>query len=160
MAGWETFSVVTGGAAGAMIGLLFVAVSIRVDVIAASADFSSRAGQTLILFATILLVGVLLAIPDESRWELGLELLALALVIGVTLYLLERQARAHASKERISRILAAVGSNASTPLLLVAAGVLLLFDVKAGLYLLVPTVIVAMISGLVSAWLLLIHVGN
>ena len=32
---WDTFTVVLGGAAGALIGLLFVSVSIRIDVIAA-----------------------------------------------------------------------------------------------------------------------------
>jgi len=40
--GWDTFAVVIGGAAGALIGLLFVSVSIRIEVISASPDFRNR----------------------------------------------------------------------------------------------------------------------
>jgi hypothetical protein len=76
--GWDTFAVIIGGAAGALVGLLFVSVSIRIEVISASPDFRSRAGETLSLFMTVLLVAVLLAIPDQRPWEFGVELLVLA----------------------------------------------------------------------------------
>jgi modulator of FtsH protease len=36
MQDWDTFALITGGAAGALIGLLFVAVSIRIDSISRS----------------------------------------------------------------------------------------------------------------------------
>jgi hypothetical protein len=44
--GWDTFAVIIGGAAGALVGLLFVAVSIRVTSIAASPELRNRAAQT------------------------------------------------------------------------------------------------------------------
>jgi hypothetical protein len=56
--GWDTFAVIIGGAAGALIGLLFVSVSIRIEVISASPDFRNRSAETLSLFTTVLLVGV------------------------------------------------------------------------------------------------------
>jgi hypothetical protein len=80
--GWDTFAVVIGGAAGALIGLLFVSVSIRIDVISASPDFRNRGAATLCLFATVLLVAILLVVPDQDAWELGAELLLLALGAG------------------------------------------------------------------------------
>jgi hypothetical protein len=138
MTGWDTFAVVAGGGAGALIGLLFVAVSIRVDAITASRDFSSRAGQTLTLFTAAL---------------------ALALLAGGLLGQLERQARAHASEQRISRVLAAVGADVTTPTLLGVTGVLLLAGWDDGVYVLVPALIAAMVSGIGSAWLLLMRVG-
>jgi hypothetical protein len=55
LTGWDSFAVVAGGAASALIGLLLVAVSIRVDVIAASMELRNRAAQTLSLFAVALL---------------------------------------------------------------------------------------------------------
>ena len=58
MPGWDTFAVIIGGAAGALIGLLFVSVSIRIEVISASPDFRNRSAETLSLFTTVLLVGV------------------------------------------------------------------------------------------------------
>ena len=82
MPGWDTFAVIIGGAAGALIGLLFVSVSIRIEVISASPDFRNRGAETLSLFMTVLLVAVLLGIPGQHEWELGAELLVLAVVLG------------------------------------------------------------------------------
>ena len=159
MTGWDTFAVVSGGGAGALIGLLFVAVSIRVDAISASRDFSSRAGQTLTLFTTVLLVSVLLAVPEQSGRQLGAELLVLTLLVGSLLSALERQARRHAGPEHISRMLAAIAADVATPLLLGLAGVLLVAGWEDGVYVLVPALIAAMVSGIGSAWLLLMRVG-
>jgi hypothetical protein len=79
--GWDTFTVVLGGAAGALIGLLFVSVSIRIDVIAASPDFRNRGAATLSHFGAVLLLALLLAVPGQRDWELGLELIVLAAVL-------------------------------------------------------------------------------
>ncbi|MGO9820087.1 MAG: DUF5979 domain-containing protein [Solirubrobacteraceae bacterium] len=54
---WATF----GGAAAALTGLLFVAVSIRVEFIAKSTELRSRAAQTLTLFAIPLVISILLS---------------------------------------------------------------------------------------------------
>jgi hypothetical protein len=51
--GWDTFAVVIGGAPGALIGLLFISVSIRIDVISASPDFPPGGAATLSLFVTV-----------------------------------------------------------------------------------------------------------
>lgn len=59
---WSTFAVIAGGAAAALTGLLFVAVSIRIDVIAKSQELRNRAAQTLALFLTVLFIAILLSI--------------------------------------------------------------------------------------------------
>lgn len=88
MSGWNDFAVVMGAATAALLGLLFVAVSIRVETIAKSAELRNRSAQTLTLLLTALLVAALLAVPDQCTWALGAEYLVLALgVTGVTLVL-------------------------------------------------------------------------
>jgi hypothetical protein len=160
MEGWENFALISGGAAGALIGLLFVAVSIRVDIIAASRDFSGRAGQTLALFTSVLLVAVLLVIPGQSDRELGIELVLTAIVIWAAMILLEREARADATGEGLSELLSHAGTNTVTPALILVTGGLLVFHAERGLYMLVPSVLGAMVSGIITAWLLLVRVGS
>ena len=46
--------------------------------IAESADLRGRAAQTLVIFAALLLIALLLAIPEQSQRVLGAEFLALA----------------------------------------------------------------------------------
>jgi hypothetical protein len=113
--GWDTFAVIIGGAAGALVGALFVSVSIRIDVIAASPDFRNRGAETLSLFMTVVLVAVLLGIPHQRRWEFGAELLVLALALGGGLFLLDRRASASPSTQSISRVLAASARARSRP---------------------------------------------
>ena len=158
MPGWDTFAVVIGGAAGALIGLLFVSVSIRIDVIAASPDFRSRGAATLCLFVTVLIVAILLVVPGQDAWELGAELLLVASGLGGALWWLNRRAMAQPSGQPISRILGAVSPDAITTILLAVAGVLLLAGVDDGVYVLVPAIIVAIIGGVASAWLFLIRI--
>src|ERR1700727_3566134 len=89
---WATFATVAGGAAAGLTGLLFVAVSIRIDVIARSQELRNRAAQTLALFVSVLFISLLLSIPNQSLQVLGLELLALAVVTGGGMLILDRRA--------------------------------------------------------------------
>jgi hypothetical protein len=55
---WLGFGEALAAVAGALAGLLFVAVSVMSDALAASLSLRSRAAQTLVLFMTSVLVGV------------------------------------------------------------------------------------------------------
>src|SRR5262249_31342754 len=92
VSGWSDFAVVMGAATAALLGLLFVAVSIRVETIARSAELRSRCGQTLTLLLTGLLVAALLAVPGQHDWTLGAEYLVLAVVVTVVAVALDRRA--------------------------------------------------------------------
>jgi hypothetical protein len=157
---WGTFATVVGGAAAGLTGLLFVAVSIQIGVIAKSAELRNRAAQTLGLFLTVLFIAILLSIPDQSERLLGAELVVLALLTGAGHLVLDARAkvdtdpgdaRAHA----VAAILDAVAPNAVTSALLVVAGLLLVFGVDEGLDVLVAPVFAGLGGGVVSAWLLL-----
>jgi len=88
---WLGFGEALAAVAGALTGLLFVAVSVKSDVLAASRSLSSRAAQTLALFLISVLIAVLLVAPQPPA-ALGAELLALAVVSGMALFILDRRA--------------------------------------------------------------------
>jgi hypothetical protein len=157
MSGWNTFAQISGGAAAAQIGLVFVAVSIRVDVIARNVALRSRAGQTLILYGQALLITILLSTPRQAYAALGSELVTLAVVSGVGLIALDRIAKAHPSGDPLVRLLDLTNTNTLSTLLLLVTGALLVADVRQALYILVGCVLAELIGGATSAWLLLIR---
>ena len=87
---WENFAVISGSAAGALTGLLFVAVSLNRDRIVGHAALRSEAGQTLVLFLLALLLSLLLVIPGTSPRLLGIVLVVVAVVSGAILIIIGR----------------------------------------------------------------------
>src|SRR5215831_8502858 len=90
-AAWLSFGEAVAAIAGALTGLLFVALSVKGDALAASRSLSSRAAQTLVLFLTSMLAALVLVAPQPPA-ALGSELLAVAAGSGVAVLVLDRQA--------------------------------------------------------------------
>src|SRR5262249_20860947 len=141
------------------LGLLFVAVSIRVEPIARSAELRNRSAQTLALLLTGLLVAALLAVPDQHKWELGAEYLALALVVTSVALVLDRRIGA-SRRSPIGRRLDSINPTIVTCTLLAAAAVVLMLGHKDGVYLLIPALIAVLVGGVVNAWLILVRLTD
>jgi hypothetical protein len=105
---WDTFAVVVGGSAGALVGLLFVAISIHPGRIAESKDLRGRAAQTLVIFAALRLIGLLRSIPVQPDWVLGIELLVLAVFVAIALIALDHLAQQSDSPRAVAGTVKAV----------------------------------------------------
>jgi hypothetical protein len=152
---WDTFAAICGGAAATLTGLLFVAVSIRIAFIAKSQELRNRAAQTLCLFGMVIVISALIAVPGQAYRALGVELVVLAVIAGTGFQVLDRRAKGEKSNQAIGPVLEAVTPTTITSLLLLAAGIVLVLGVHAGLYVLVGPVFVALVGGITSAWLFL-----
>jgi hypothetical protein len=159
MESWGTFVTITGGGAAALTGLLFVAVSIKIDFISGSQELRNRAGQVLTLFAIVVIASALVAIPGQSDRVLGIEVIALTLVMGGLLRFLDRRAGTGGTNSA-ARLLEAAAPNLLTMLLMLAAGVVLAVGQPDGLYVLVTPILIALAGGMASAWLLLIRISG
>jgi hypothetical protein len=159
---WVPFATVVGAAAASLTGLLFVAVSIRIGVIAGSSELRNRAAQTLLLFGTVLVISIVLAIPGQGYGPLGAELIALGATAGAGMLALDRRARSDPSasgSQTIGHVLDVIAPNAVTSVLVLASGAILAAGVHAGLYVLVVPIVAALVGGVASAWLLLTRIG-
>ncbi len=153
---WLSFGEALAAVAGALTGLLFVAVSVKSDVLAASRSLSSRAAQTLVLFMTSVLTAVFLVAPQPSA-ALGAELLAVAVVSSAALLILDRRA-GHEANQRVARYIEKFSPNMITAVLVGVAGLTFLLKAGGGLYWLIPAAMASLLGGVVNAWLFLVKV--
>ncbi len=153
---WLGFGEALAAVAGALTGLLFVALSVKGDVVAASRSLSSRAAETLVLFMISVLVAVLLVAPQPAA-ALGWELLAVAVVSGAALLILDRRA-GHGSDQVVARFIERFSPNTITAVLVGVAGITFLVKAGGGLYWLIPAAVASLVGGVVNAWLFLVRV--
>jgi hypothetical protein len=71
---WDNFFVAEAGAAAALSGLVFVAVSISLRTILASPHLRARAREALQTFLAVLAIATCGLIPDQSAAALGMEI--------------------------------------------------------------------------------------
>lgn len=155
MTGWSDFTVVCGGAAAALVGLLFVAVTLRIDVISHAPDLRSRAAQTLTLFAVALMVSIVMTVPGQPGWLFGSEVIAIALLGGAVMLIMNKRAHSVSHPNPIAPVLGKFGPHGTTIVLIGLTGILTICKVAWGVYLLVPAELAALIGGVLSAWLFL-----
>jgi hypothetical protein len=119
--------------------------------------YTSVASRTLVLFAIPLVASILVVTPRQPDWALGAELIVLGLVAGAALILVGRvRVDVDASAEsRLARTLDRTSPTFGTSLLTEIAGVTLIVG-GGGLYWLVPAIILALVGGMLNAWLLLV----
>jgi hypothetical protein len=154
---WVDFGVAVAGCAGALVGLLFVAVSIRSSAVSASLNLRSRAAETLVLFMTSVVVSIVLVAP-QSGAALGGELLAWAFLSG-TLYLILDRRAGRGATNRAARYVERFSPNVATSVLLAIAGATFLAKRGGGLYWLLPTMAGSLLGGVVNAWFFLVSEG-
>lgn len=152
---WESFAVMVGGASGALTGLIFVVVSLDRDQIVRYPRSRANAARTLVLLVLPLPVCLLILVPDEPRRALGAELVAVAVA---TLYGLLK-IRRHRPCPEHSGLVALVDRRVTSYAisgLFGTAGCVLLADRPEGLYWIVPAVVLAILNGVLNAWLFLL----
>ena len=155
---WDSFGVVVGAASGALIGLLFVAISVNATRIANHPPLYVGATRTLVLFAIPLVAAILVVTPRQADWVLGAELMVLGIVAGAALILAgRRRVSVDAGPEsRLARTLDLTSPTLSTSLLTEFAGITLIIG-GGGLFWLVPALILTLVGGMLTSWLLLVR---
>ena len=159
-ADWQGFAEMTGGASGALTGLLFVAVSLNATRIAGHQGLRASAAQTLVLFIAPLVMAATLLTPDQPDWVLGAELIAIGLITSWILLGMRRVK--HTLTDHDKQLIAIFnrrGPNVMVMLLFTASGIALACGAPAGLYLLLPASLIALVSGILNAWYFLLPPG-
>ncbi len=156
---WHDFGVALAGVGAALTGLLFVAVSINITRILAAPSLPVRAGETLTILVSQVVVALLLLVPGQSHVALGVELVLFGLVLA-TVFLVTRL---HAYRDReptdpamwtYSPMLIITVSTG--PLLI--GGITLIAGTGGGLYWVVAGALLGVVGASSNAWIFLVEI--
>ena len=155
--GWENFFVAQVGAAAALAGLLFVAVSINLKEVLRSPQLPGRAAESLIMLVGVLASATLGLVPGQSSVAFGAELATLGLLVWAFPVVLQvRAPRVDGAPRHWMAIRVLVHQVATVPL--IAAGASVLAGAGGGLYWLAAATILSFAGGMLNAWVLLIEI--
>ncbi|WP_293899621.1 hypothetical protein [Phenylobacterium sp.] len=152
--GWEGFFVAEAGAAAALAGLLFVAVSINLGRILEFPNLPLRAIEALTAFVSILAVATIGLTPHQSALAYGVEIAA----AGAVAWLIQTIALVRGKGPGGARTALRVLLNQLPALPFVAAGGLVCAGYPGGLAWLLPGVLLSFCAGIVGAWVLLVEI--
>ena len=153
---WSNFFVAELGAAAALAGLLFVAVSINLARILQFPHLPARGAEALLDLISVVVVSTFALIPRQSMTALGLEVAA----TGAFLWLSHTfsMARARRFDRAYVKLWTRLLVNQIPPLPYIVAGVLLITGRPSGLYWIVPGVLLSFGAGIFGAWVLLVEI--
>jgi hypothetical protein len=155
---WHDFGVALVSATAALLGLVFVVVSLHLKAVVNDSVLRRRAEITLGLFATALVASAVLLIPGQSRQALGIELMPIALVyIGfstLTTIAATRSQRG-VSRDRLARFFFGELSAG----LIFVGGLGLVIHALGGAYLAAAGIILGVLCSMLATWSLFVGLG-
>ncbi len=154
---WHDLFMAIAGAAAALTGLLFVAVSLNLSTILEHTHLPTRAAETLSLLIGLLLMSVFVLVPAQPRALLGAEILMLGAVLAGLLLTRRLRLPRDEGDPLIWTVSPTIVIAAGT-LPMVAAGISLMAGGGGGLYWLVAEVVLALVGVVVNAWILLVEI--
>ncbi|HUJ05889.1 MAG TPA: hypothetical protein VLX31_07250 [Streptosporangiaceae bacterium] len=154
---WHDLFVAIAGAAAALTGLLFVAVSLNLSRILEFRTLPTRAAETLSVLVGLLLVSIFVLVPGQGRTALGAEILGLGLVLA-GLMLPRRLGLPRDADDPLIWTLVPILVITAGTVPMIAAGISVLAGGGGGLYWLVAEVVLALAGAIVNAWILLVEI--
>ena len=154
---WSNFFIAEVGASAALVGLLFVAVSINLDRIIELPSLPGRAFEALSVLVMVLLVASFALVPGQSKAVLGTEILLAALGCWATTVFIQHEAPRHVSEPRIWMISRVTATQIATLPMIVGGGSLLAGH-GGGLHWTVVGVVASFLAALIDAWVLLVEI--
>jgi hypothetical protein len=156
---WTGFFAAVTGAAAALAGLLFVAVSINLQELLkpANASLPGRAAETLAMVLFVVVSAALVLVP-QATWVLGAEILVVALPLTAVTLRNQVRYRRQYPEHPLHWALARMAATGAPLLLALLGGISLAAHGGGGLYWLVPSSLLGVASAVYSAWVMLVEI--
>ena len=153
LAAWQPLFATLAQSAAALIGLLFVAMSIQLDKIMGDALLRLRARNSAIVFIIVFLQAVAIVVPQDLRLA-GVQVLVLSLLQLYFPILIVVQATRMKAKVPPLRIASGILAGCSTA----TGSVVLMISQSWGLYLIAAGNVALLVVLVINAWSLMVSV--
>ncbi|HEY1848717.1 MAG TPA: hypothetical protein VGG37_05900 [Opitutaceae bacterium] len=156
--GWDGFFGACAGAAAALAGLLFVAVSINLAKILAIPGQAERAGEALLPLSSVLVMSLAALAPGLTQGRFAVVAIVCGGFAWVAVTLIEVGAlRRHHFVRRFHVVIRmAFGQSSTVPVWL--SGLAVLLHVPGGMYWILPGILATFTGALVNSWILLVEI--
>ncbi len=160
---WSDFALAQLGGSAALLGLVFVGMSINLKEFVGTSSLVNRALEAIVLLGTVLVSATAVLIPAQEREVVGVELVVVGVLVTLIVLRLQVGYRGHTvpSGDRgptrgsiTSRRVLGLGST----VLIAIAGVLLVAEAGGGLYWWPAAIVAAYLGAIVNAWVLLVEI--
>jgi hypothetical protein len=156
--GWENFFMASAGAAAALAGLLFVALSINLSQVLKIPGMTARAGESFLPLGVTLVVSLLAIVPDQKIGGFAVELICLGGGTWLVSSAIQIRAVRNRHFAKAWHLCLRLSINQSANLTVLIAGLSLERGLPGGLYWLIPAVLMAFLGAMVNAWIMLVEI--
>jgi modulator of FtsH protease len=154
---WQNFFVAEVGAAAALTGLLFVAVSINLKQILSFPKLPARAAETLSLLLLVVAVSSLALAPQTSE-ALGIEVITCAGLMSLAVLLVQLRHGPDDPADPAWWFVSRIANIQLPALLFLAGGIALTIRYGYGLYFMLAGTLTAFLGAVYNAWVLLVEI--
>jgi hypothetical protein len=165
VAGWHDFYIMAGTASATLVGLLFVGLSLHLQIVITASEVRSLARVTLANFGAVLFAALFIVIP-QGPTAAGSQLIGVGLVslviAGPSLVGAVRSREWSFQMSVMQRLREALrfGLSSLSYLAIIAAGILLLSSVSAAFSVLLIATVLLLVVSLRNTWDLLVTVAD
>ena len=155
---WSDLFVASAGASAALLGLLFVAVSINLERILKYQGLPGRALEALMQLTCVLIVSLAGLVPGQSHVALGFELLLVTAVIAAIILRQPIIVADETGREPVSWKVSRWTVRLAGVVPIGVAGISLVVESGGGLYWLAAGIVLAIAAAIAGAWVLLVEI--
>jgi modulator of FtsH protease len=157
---WDSFFVAETAAAAALLGLLFVAISINLKQVIEAGGLTERALGALLLLLAILILGLMMSMPDQPQSVLGCETVGICAVTGVIGTLVGLRGLRNAEKQYWRNFFWNVVSFLAVIAVIAIGGLLMFTGGEAGFYWIGSGMCLALIKAVGEGWIFLVEINR
>ncbi|MBV8636040.1 MAG: hypothetical protein JO002_16210 [Burkholderiaceae bacterium] len=155
---WINFYSATASGAAALTGLVFVSLSINLTHVLSTPGMKARAAESIALLGLVLLVSLQSLIPNQTLETLGWEAGPAVLLAWVLPQLSQWHSVRRRHFRRVVHVVVHVVLHQASTLPMLCASFLLMHEHEDARYWLAGGILLTLVAGMISAWVLLVEI--